>query len=144
MLLLELPVLTPGVRAVKLVGLRPPPALKGRSAKASVDTDAVVWPSVVFRIGAAYDVSRRWTVRAGFSYANRTFGSDAVAQNFLSPLDNSTAVSIGTTYRISDKDEISGLFEYGFPVNLHGTGASQGFNVNSKTEVIGISYGHRF
>jgi long-chain fatty acid transport protein len=98
----------------------------------------------VFRIGAAYDVSRRWTFRAGFSYANRTFASDAVAQNFLSPLDNSKSVSIGATYRISDKDEISGLFEYGFSANLHGTGASQGFNVNSKTEVIGISYGHKF
>lgn len=98
----------------------------------------------VFRIGASYDLNRRWTIRAGFSYANPTFGSNVVAQNFLTPIENGKAASVGFTYRVSNKDEISALFEYGFPVNLRGTGASQGFNVKTTTTVIGFSYGHKF
>ncbi|SOE54656.1 Long-chain fatty acid transport protein [Burkholderia sp. OK233] len=98
----------------------------------------------VFRIGASYEVSRNWTIRAGFSYANPTFNSAVVAQNFLTPIDNGKAVSAGFTYRLNKKDEVSALFEYGFPVNMHGTGASAGFNVKTTTEVIGITYGHKF
>ncbi|MFM0741167.1 outer membrane protein transport protein [Paraburkholderia xenovorans] len=98
----------------------------------------------VFRIGASYDISRRWTIRAGFSYANPTFNSNAVAQNFLTPIENGKTVSAGFTYRVSNKDEISALFEYGIPVNMHGTGPSEGFNVKTTTEVIGITYGHKF
>jgi long-chain fatty acid transport protein len=98
----------------------------------------------VFRIGASYDVGRSWTIRAGFSYANPTFNSAVVAQNFLTPIDNGKAVSAGFTYRVNNKDEVSALFEYGFPVNMHGTGASTGFNVKTTTEVIGITYGHKF
>jgi long-chain fatty acid transport protein len=45
---------------------------------------------------------------------------------------------------LTSKDEVSALFEYGFPVNMHGTGASEGFNVKTTTEVIGVTYGHRF
>lgn len=98
----------------------------------------------VFRIGASYDLNRRWTIRAGFSYANATFGSSVVAQNFLTPIDNSKAASFGFTYRVTDKDELSALFEYGLPVNLRGTGTSQGFSLKTTTMVIGLSYGHKF
>lgn len=98
----------------------------------------------VFRIGAAWDVSQHWTVRTGFSRGNHSFGSAVVAQNLLSALPNSTAVSIGTTYRINEKDEVSGVFEYGFPVTISGTGSSAGFNTSSKTEVFGVSFGHHF
>jgi long-chain fatty acid transport protein len=98
----------------------------------------------VFRIGASFDIGRRWTIRAGFSYANPTFNSSVVAQNFLTPINNGKTVSTGFTYRLTSKDEVSALFEYGFPVNMHGTGASEGFNVKTTTEVIGVTYGHRF
>jgi long-chain fatty acid transport protein len=98
----------------------------------------------VFRIGAAWNVDARWTLRTGVTRGNHAFGPSVVAQNFLSALPNSTAVSIGTTYRIGRNNEVSGVFEYGFPVTLSGTGASTGFNNYSKTEVFGISFGHSF
>jgi long-chain fatty acid transport protein len=89
----------------------------------------------VFRVGAAWDVDAHWTVRTGFTRGNHSFGSSVVAQNL---------VSAGLTYRLNRTDEVSGVFEYGFPVTVNGTGASTGFNTSSKTEVFGLSYGHRF
>ncbi|OAJ52472.1 aromatic hydrocarbon degradation protein [Paraburkholderia ginsengiterrae] len=98
----------------------------------------------VFRIGAAWDVSSRWTLRTGFSRGNHAFGPSVVAQNLLSALPNSTSISVGTTYRIGRDNEVSGVFEYGFPVTVNGTGASAGFSSYSKTEVFGLSFGHNF
>lgn len=98
----------------------------------------------VFRVGAAWDVSSRWTVRTGFTRGNQSFGPAVVAQNLLAALPNSIAASVGATYRVDQKNEVSGVFEYGFPVTVKGDGASTGFNTFSKTEVFGLSYGHRF
>jgi len=98
----------------------------------------------VFRIGADWDVSSRWTLRTGFTRGNHAYGSSAVGQNLLSALPNSTAVSVGATYHLDRANEISGVFEYGFPVTVSGTGASAGFSSFSKTEVFGVSFGHQF
>lgn len=97
-----------------------------------------------FRIGAAWDVNSRWTLRTGFSRGNHPIGPSAVAQNLLSAMPVSTAVSAGATYRFNKTDEVSGVFEYGFPVTVTGEGASSGFSERTKTEVVGVSYGHRF
>lgn len=98
----------------------------------------------VFRIGTAWNVSSRWTVRAGFTRGNHSYGPATVAQNLLSALPNSTAVSVGATWKVSKSNEISGVFEYGFPVTIKGTGGSAGFTSFSKTEVFGLSFGHHF
>jgi long-chain fatty acid transport protein len=98
----------------------------------------------VFRFGVAWDINSQWTVRTGFTRANNAFGPSVVAQNMLSALPNATAVSVGATYHISKANEISGVFEYGFPVTVQGSGASTGFNSFAKTELIGLSLGHSF
>lgn len=97
-----------------------------------------------FRAGAAWDVNSRWTLRTGFSRGNHPIGPSVVAQNLLSAMPVSTAVSAGATYRFSKTDEVSGIFEYGFPVTVTGSGSSTGFSERTKTEVVGIGYGHRF
>ncbi|ALP68687.1 OmpP1/FadL family transporter [Paraburkholderia caribensis] len=97
-----------------------------------------------FRLGASWDLAQRWTLRAGFSRGNHPIGPSVVAQNLLSAMPVSSSVAVGATYRIGDKDEVSGVFEYGFPVTVKGEGASLGFNEQTKTEVFGVSYGHKF
>ncbi|WP_442807461.1 OmpP1/FadL family transporter [Trinickia soli] len=97
-----------------------------------------------FRIGAAWDVNPRWTLRTGLSRGNHPIGPSVVAQNLLSAMPVSTAVSVGTTYRFNKTDEVSGVFEYGFPVTVAGDGSSTGFSERTKTEVFGVSYGHLF
>ncbi|NYH14068.1 OmpP1/FadL family transporter [Paraburkholderia bryophila] len=97
-----------------------------------------------FRIGAAWDVNSRWTLRTGFSRGNHPIGPSVVAQNLLSAMPVSTSVSVGATYRINRTDELNGVFEYGFPVTVTGDGASTGFSERTKTEVVGVSYGHSF
>jgi long-chain fatty acid transport protein len=67
-----------------------------------------------------------------------------VAQNLLSAMPVSTSVSVGATYKFNRTDEVSGVFEYGFPVTVNGDGSSTGFSERTKTEVVGVSYGHSF
>ncbi|WP_246174187.1 OmpP1/FadL family transporter [Pandoraea terrigena] len=97
-----------------------------------------------FRIGAAWDVNSRWTLRAGFSRGNHPIGPSVVAQNLLSAMPVSTSVSAGATYRFNRTDDVSGVFEYGFPVRVTGDGASTGFSERTRTVVVGVSYGHSF
>ncbi|MGY6118575.1 OmpP1/FadL family transporter [Paraburkholderia strydomiana] len=97
-----------------------------------------------FRVGAAWDVNSQWTLRTGFSRGNHPIGPSVVAQNLLSAMPVSTSVSVGTSYRLNNTDEVSGVFEYGFPVTVTGDGASTGFSERTRTEVVGVGYGHRF
>jgi len=98
----------------------------------------------IFRIGAAWDLSDRWTLRTGFSDGNHPYGPAVVARNLLSAMPVSTSVSAGATYRLNDHDEISAMFEYGFPVTVTGEGTSIGFNDRTTTKVFGVGYGQRF
>lgn len=98
----------------------------------------------IARLGVAYDLGAQWTVRAGYSRGNSSFGSAVVAQNVLSALGNAKAVSTGLTYRLSGGGEVSVNYEYGSNEKIDGSGASAGFNVSASTQVIGLSYGSRF
>jgi long-chain fatty acid transport protein len=98
----------------------------------------------IYRFGIAWDVNSKWTLRSGYTHGTEPFSSPVVAQNILAPLPVAKAVSIGATYRIDEVNEISGAFEYGFPTTVTGSGASTGFNVEARTEVFGLSFGHRF
>jgi long-chain fatty acid transport protein len=98
----------------------------------------------LYRFGIAWDVNSKWTLRSGYTHGTESFSSPVVAQNMLAALPNAKAVSIGATYRLDGANEISGAFEYGFPTTVTGSGASTGFNVESRTEVFGVSFGHRF
>jgi long-chain fatty acid transport protein len=98
----------------------------------------------VFRLGASYDINSIWTVRAGITRARQSYDSNAVAANFLSALPNARAISTGLTYRINATNEVSGVFEYGFPVTISGSGQSTGFQSVSRTLVFGLSFGHKF
>src|SRR5258705_354007 len=71
----------------------------------------------VVRAGAAYDLNSQWTLRTGFSRGNRPFDSDAVANNFLTAISNSKSLSVGATWKLADKEEISAAFEHGIAVN---------------------------
>ncbi|AKJ66974.1 aromatic hydrocarbon degradation protein [Pandoraea thiooxydans] len=98
----------------------------------------------IFRVGAAWNVNSRWTLRAGFSRGNHPIGPSVVAQNLLAAMPCSTSVSAGATWRLNKADDISGVVEYDFATNVKGTGASAGFDMRTRAEIIGVSYGHRF
>ena len=107
--------------------------------------DAFGWRNQNFvRAGLSWRESERLTLRAGFSVGNHPIDSPVVARNLLSPMPVSSSISCGATYQLGNGNEISGDFDYGFPVTVSGSGASAGFVDRTKTEVIGVSLGHRF
>ena len=107
--------------------------------------DAFGWKNQdFFRGGLSWRESERWTLRAGFSIGNHPIDSPVVARNLLSPMPVSSSISCGATYEMRNGNEISAAFDYGFPVTVSGSGASSGFVDRTKTEVIGVSLGHRF
>jgi long-chain fatty acid transport protein len=98
----------------------------------------------VGRVGVSYDINDRWTVRAGYSFANQFVDSDHTLANIYCPGISERAITVGATYAIDRKNLLTAAFEYGIPTTINGTGPSTGTNIHSKYQAYTIGYTHRF
>ena len=98
----------------------------------------------VRRVGLNYAVNDSWAVRAGVSYANRTFDSDDTVRNLMLVAINSKAASIGATKTFSDGDELTFGVEYTFDSPAVGTGVSAGSKVDTDLIVASVGYSFHF
>ena len=98
----------------------------------------------VARIGVAYDIDEKWTVRAGASFARRQFSSDYVANNILLVGINTNAITAGVTRRLDDASELSAAIEYDYGRTAQGSGPSFGTSVDANIAIAAISYGRKF
>lgn len=98
----------------------------------------------VGRVGVSYDINQKWTVRAGYSFANKHVDSDHALANFYAPGISPRAVTVGATYALDKNNFITGAFEYDIPTTIIGTGPSLGTNIHATYQVYTIGYTHRF
>lgn len=98
----------------------------------------------VVRVGAAYEINSRWTVRAGYSAASSYFDSDHTLANVYGPGISTRAITAGFTYAIDKKSAITGAFEYGIPRSIAGTGPSTGTNISSNYQAYTLGYTYKF
>ena len=98
----------------------------------------------VVRVGAAYDLSSKWTVRMGYSFANSHFDSAHTLGNFYAPGTNDRAITAGLTYTIDRRNMVTAALEYDIPRDVAGTGVSTGTNIRSNFQVYTIGYSHKF
>jgi long-chain fatty acid transport protein len=67
----------------------------------------------VFKIGMAYDLNEKWTVRAGFNYGETPINeNDSLEFNVLAPAVSEKHYTIGGTYKISKKSEINFVYQH--------------------------------
>ncbi|MGC3984009.1 MAG: outer membrane protein transport protein [Pseudorhodoferax sp.] len=98
----------------------------------------------VGRIGASYDISAQWTVRAGYSFANNNVDSEHTLANMYGPGISPRAVSFGASYAMDKTSTVTAAFEHTIPTAIHGTGVSSGTNIRARYQVFTIGYTHKF
>jgi long-chain fatty acid transport protein len=98
----------------------------------------------VFRFGVSYDITSKWTIRAGYSIANSHFDSNHTLANFYASGINDRAVTAGFTYSFDAKNSITAAFEYDIPRSVQGTGPSAGTSISTNFQVYTIGYTHKF
>lgn len=95
----------------------------------------------VWRVGVAYDLNDRLTLRGGFSYSDSLARSQYTNGLFNGPAISNKSVGIGVSYKLNDGYELIGGIERHIPASLRGSGPSAGTNldVNYGYFILGIS-----
>lgn len=70
----------------------------------------------IYKVGVVYDMNERWTLRAGYSHGNSPIPDDALFVNATTPALAEDHLSVGFTYRLTDRSEWSVAWEHSFPV----------------------------
>jgi len=109
------------------------------------------WKDInVYKIGAAYQVNPRVTIRAGYSHNDQPIPQDQTFLNILAPGVIQDHLSVGATWNIDRTQELSVAYTYGLketvkgsqsiPLNFGGGEA----NLEMDQHILGVSYGLKF
>jgi long-chain fatty acid transport protein len=111
------------------------------------------WDDVwVYKIGVDYAYTNKWTLRAGFNYAEVPFDDDQALFNVLAPAVVEKHVTAGFTYSPSQSSEISVAYMHAFRNDVDntytGSGNFAGFSYGAKNDMyqnsIEASYAWKF
>jgi long-chain fatty acid transport protein len=98
----------------------------------------------VYRIGVAYRVNDKMTVRTGFSHASSHLDSNHTLANFYANGITNRALTAGVTYELDKSGSLVAAFEYDIPRTLRGTGVSKGTNISTNFQVLTLGYSYKF
>ena len=108
----------------------------------------------VYKLGVAYEVNDRWTVRGGFDYGRSPVPTDQLLFNVLAPGIVTRHWTGGFTYHLNSASEVSGSFMFApRTTQICAAPACQTMITHAPGQFIGaqmwqyslgISYGHKF
>jgi long-chain fatty acid transport protein len=109
------------------------------------------WQDVTaYKLGVQYAINPQWTVRGGYNYGKQPIPSDQTFFNFLAPGVVEDHWTLGATWTLANKSELSFSFMYAPTVKVNGENsippAFGGGNINlqMKEMSFGMAYGWRF
>lgn len=105
------------------------------------------WKDVtVLKLGVAYQYSPDLTVRAGWNHGNSPLQSSETSFNILAPATITDHVSVGATWTLANKSELSVTYWHGFSKEVIGTGVASVSTANLKMDQdnLGVAYGWKF
>lgn len=103
-----------------------------------------------YRLGADWQVNDCFALRAGFRHANTPIRKSQTTVNLLSIDTCEDFLTVGGTWNVTESNEVSAMFAYGFTKSVNGRGAIPlafgGGNVNLKEEkfALGAAWGYKF
>ena len=113
--------------------------------KAMKDPNGFAWRNQpVWRLGAAWALDERFTLRAGYSASHGQIDSDRTVQNLLVPSIHEKAYTAGLSWRIQPQHEVNLGYELNPRTTLKGTGPSAGTNLTSRVQMFLLGYHHSF
>ena len=95
----------------------------------------------IFKLGATYEVSNALTLRAGYSKGRQPIPSDQTMFNILAPAVIEDHLTLGATWILANKSELSLGYMHAFKKTVTGTGATAGFNSQMYQDSLGVAYG---
>jgi long-chain fatty acid transport protein len=117
----------------------------------SSDGPGFGWEDItIYRLGVAYDVNQAWTVRAGYSWGDNPIPSSQTLLNILAPGVIEQHFTLGATWRLDPKSELSFSYMHAFENTVDGSNsipaAFGGGNANIKMsqDSLGIAFGMKF
>ena len=106
------------------------------------------WRDVtVVKLGASYAYNDSLTVRAGYNHSTQPIRSSETLFNILAPGVVQDHVTLGATYELPNKSELSFAYMHAFEENVNGSGSiPAGFgsgeaNLKMYQDSLGIAYG---
>jgi len=113
--------------------------------KAMQDPNGFTWRNQpVVRLGAAWMLDDRWTLRAGYSRNRSQIDPSRAVQNLLVPSINEQAYTAGLSWRVDPHSELNLGYELNPRTTLTGTGASAGTSLTSKVQMFLLGYHYTF
>jgi long-chain fatty acid transport protein len=113
--------------------------------KAMQDPNGFAWrDQPVLRLGAAWALDERWTLRAGYSRNRGQIDPSRAVQNLLVPSINEKAYTAGLSWRVDPHSELNLGYELNPRTTLTGTGASTGTSLTSKVQMFLLGYHYTF
>lgn len=109
------------------------------------------WKDIdIYKLGATYQVDPQLTLRAGYSHNDQPIPNDQTFLNILAPGVIQDHLSLGATWSVDQRQELSVAYTYGFKKKVKGNQsiptAFGGGEANLKMDqhILGLSYGLKF
>jgi long-chain fatty acid transport protein len=109
------------------------------------------WQDVTaYKLGVQYAINPQWTVRGGYNYGKQPIPESETFFNFLAPGVVESHWTLGATWTLENKSELSFSFMYAPSVTVNGVNsippAFGGGNINLKMSEMsfGLAYGWKF
>ncbi len=109
------------------------------------------WEDVTaYKLGVQYAINPQWTVRGGYNYGKQPIPQSETFFNFLAPGVIESHWTLGATWTLENKSELSFSFMYAPSVTVNGVNsippAFGGGNINLKMGEmsLGVAYGWKF
>jgi len=95
----------------------------------------------VFKLGASHKYDDNLEVRAGFSTGKQPVADDQTFFNILAPGVVEDHLTLGATWTLPNKGEVTVGYMHAFKKTVTGTGATTGINLDMSQNSLGIAYG---
>jgi long-chain fatty acid transport protein len=109
------------------------------------------WKDVTaYKLGVQYAFSPQWTVRGGYNYGKQPIPQSETFFNFLAPGVVEDHWTLGATWTMANKSELSFAFMYAPTVNVDGVNSipapfgGGNINLQMKEMSFGVAYGWKF
>lgn len=109
------------------------------------------WDDInIYKLGVNYAASAKLTLRAGYSHNDQPIPSDQTFLNILAPGVIQDHVSVGATYALDDRQELSIAYTYGLQKSVNGSASiATAFgggeaNIEMQQHILGLAYGVHF
>lgn len=99
------------------------------------------WRDVtVYKLGLAYAASPRLTLRAGYNHSTQPITPDQTTFNVIAPGVVRDHATLGFTWKLTDRTELSGFYAHAFEETVRGDGTpTGGYDLRMDQNSVGLS-----